>query len=206
MSSQVYPHLDVCGPHPDPDAGDVFWRSNLSSAILATRVEYPFLPSVSTNTLPPLTKLHSERPLQSLEDNLLVGDLVYEYLARETNGASGPYFPDRSVNSPLVEYTHSGLATLPIIMFVPASRYFLVFTERHLSGAVLRSPSHLPPPHSLRNRHPHYAADNRLQNRDAVKARHRSTAFNESGAAVCARNSSAISTNANDTLRTLESG
>ena len=165
---------------------------------------YHLLPFVSTISLPPFPQLHPKRSLQSLEDSLSIGDLIYEYLARETNETSGPCFPDWPVDSPLVNLTYSGFATPPIIIFAPASLYFLGLTQRHLPGTDLLFPPHLPPPRFLRSHPPHYAADNHLLNQDAIEAHPRSTAPNENGAAVCAWTPSVISTNVNDTSTTLE--
>ena len=87
----------------------------------------------------------------------------------------------------------------PFPRFVQTWLYIVGFTQRRPSGTIL------PSPHSPRNHPPHCTVDAHLLNRSAVKADPRSTPSRESGAVVCAKSSSATSTNANDILRTLES-
>lgn len=180
----------------------------MCTEVVATHVSdpiwYPFLPSVSTIPLPAFPQLHSEGSMQTLEVNLFAGDLVYEYLARETNGTSGPHVPDWPINLSSTDHAYGGFAAL-FPMFVPSSSYFLWFAQHRLSGMTFRPPPRPLLHHSPRSRSPHNTADNHLPNRGAGKAHPRSVVPKESGAVACARMPSTISTNVGDTLRTWES-
>ena len=129
------------------------------------------------------------------EDTVFRGDLVYEYLAREASEAPGPQFSDWSPYSSSTGCAYSGSAVPPFPMFVKICLYFLAFIQHLLSGIILHFPPRLP----HRQNHPLQSMkDSHRHNQAAAKVHPRSTVPKGSGAVVCVRVSSTISTNASD--------
>lgn len=131
------------------------------------------------------------------EEHVFVGDLAYEYLAREASRAPYPHFPDWAACSPLIGRAYSGFVT-PFPMFVSTLLCFLRFTHRPLPGMILHHPPHIPRRHCPCNHPPHGTGDDHLHNRAAAKAHPRLTTPEESGPAACVRTSFTISTNVTD--------
>ena len=161
------------------------------------------MPPVNMTPSPSL-QLHTE-PLQMFEDPVFTGSLVYEYLANETNRASGPYFSNWSGGSPLTGCAYTSFGTPAYPTFVPILHRFPATNQYFLSETTRPSSLHPPCRRFLRNHPPHSTVDNRLRDRAVIKAHPPSATLKESGAAVCARRFSTTSTNATVILGTRES-
>ena len=133
------------------------------------------------------------------EDSVFEGDLICEYLARETSGVPGPHYSDWPLYSASIGNAYTGFVAPPFPTYVQIWLYFLALTPHLLSGITLHFPPHLPRRHCLENRPPQSKTDNHLQNLRAVKVHPHSAMPKGSGAVMYAETFFTISTNASDT-------